>query len=480
MKFIARTVVLLLIVNTLLVYMHYKQAGNVVAKESKITTYQQEIEVLNRSDALYVQHHFTNLSQGRHEIVWPEASTERACYPADETSCDRLDESLAAFVDGDNGNQSISYKILKEEPMKKTVLFNEPFAELHGASATSTLFHMTDETGNGGMWVNGLKQVGTKEMELIDYTLFRGSEEIQDLYWQQNRLPLVYAGKKLDVYGTTGNSDQFEPIDEALQAIDASHSTIVIDSTHPEVTSERFIVSANADVDHVSDLFLTSAMYARFSIPAKERMVAELTASILGDKVTGMKKSRQAYGKLIEVLTEEELRQLQELLGTRSGQEMTAAILDDLVGEVTGFRTSYFKTAMQDETMDKPFLFEDPREIQIDGTSQADIGIILKDGKTLYPAKTILSLAGYSVTTNEQSIYIESESRQFRFPKKELFYVYNERKFDVTMMPFEEFAGEIYFEENWFKRLFLLNIEKTADTINIVNLSALVEEAMNN
>ena len=478
MKFIARTVVLLLIVNTLLVYMHYKQAGNVAAKESQNTTYQQEIEVMNRADGLYVRHHFTNLSQGRHEIVWPEASTERACYQADATSCDRLDDSLAAFVDGANGHQSISYKIPKEEPMKTTILFNEPFAVLHGASATSTLFHMTDEIGSGGMWVNGLKQVGTKEMELIDYTLFRGSEEVQDLYWQRNRLPLVYAGKRLDVYGAVNNGDQFESIDKALQAIDAGHSTVIIDSTQPEVTSERFIISANADVDHVSDLFLTSAMNSRFSIPAKERMVAEVTASILGDKVTGVKKSRQAYEKLVEVLTEEEMQQVKELVSAKSGQEMNAAVLDDLVGEVTGFRTSYFKTVMQEETADRPFLFEDPRDIQIDGTSQTDIGIILKDGKTLYPAKKILSLIGYAVTTNEQSIYIENDSRQFRFPKKELFYVYNERKFDFVAMPFEEFAGEIYFEENWFKRLFLLSIDKTADTVNIVNLSTLVEEAM--
>ena len=72
-----------------------------------------------------------------------------------------------------------------------------------------------------------------------------------------------------------------------LEAIDANHSTIVIDDTNPAVQSQRFIVSENADVDKVSDLFLTSAMYARFSIPQKERLIAEMMASILGDTGNG-------------------------------------------------------------------------------------------------------------------------------------------------------------------------------------------------
>ena len=50
------------------------------------------------------------------------------------------------------------------------LLFNEPFAALHGSSASYTLFHMTDETGIGGLWVNGLKRVGTKKM--THYRLF--------------------------------------------------------------------------------------------------------------------------------------------------------------------------------------------------------------------------------------------------------------------------------------------------------------------
>ncbi len=200
----------------------------------------------------------------------------------------------------------------------QAMLYHEPFVILQGATVTSTLFHITDETRMGGMWVNGLEQVGSKQMDLIDYTFFQGSGGVQDLYWQKNSLPLVYEGQKLAVYGAAGNVEQFQAIDAALETIGADHSTMVIDQTSIAVQSQRFIVSENADIDKASNLFLTSAMAARFSISQEERLLVEVLASILGDKVTGAEQSRQAYDKLIVALTPEELALLKEVVNSKA------------------------------------------------------------------------------------------------------------------------------------------------------------------
>ncbi len=476
MKFIVRTMILLLIVNGLLIYMHYYQAVGADSKGLSATTFIQEIEVVNRPDALHVRQHFSGLSDTRHEIVWPKASTNRTCYLADATSCNRLDENSIAFLEGDNERQSISYEIPKKGPMKQTALFNESFAGLHGSSASYTLFHMTDETGIGGLWVNGLERVGTKKMTNINYALFRGKGEVKDLYWQRNNLPVLYAGDRLSVFGESGNIERLREVDNALKSIDANHSMIVIDDTRPAVNATQFIVAQNADVDKVSVRLLRESMYARFTIPENERMTAELVASILGGTPIGLGKSRIAYQVLTESITVEELEKFKKMLNNMTGQELNASVLDALAGEVTGFKTSYFMKNIHDDTSAHPFLIEDPREIKIDGASTADIRIILKDGKTLYPAKKILNLAGYTVTSNKRSIYVENSIRKFRFPKKELFYVYNEQRYDVATMPFEVLEGDFYFEESWFKRLFLLSIEKTADTVDIIRMSTLIEE----
>ena len=84
--------------NGLLIYMHYYQAQGADGKELSAATYTQEIEVINRPDALHIRQHFSGLSDIRHEIVWPKASTNRSCYPAEATSCDRLDENVQPFL----------------------------------------------------------------------------------------------------------------------------------------------------------------------------------------------------------------------------------------------------------------------------------------------------------------------------------------------------------------------------------------------
>jgi len=479
LKIIARIILVLLSVNGLLVYLHYYQSAGANSEGTNSTTYSQEIEVINRPDALIVRHYFSGLSNTRHEIVWPEKSVNRTCYLSDAMSCNRLDENNTAFLEGENESQSISYEIPKNGQMKKNALFKEPFTALHGSSVTFTLFHMTDETGIGGLWVNGLERVGTKEMTTIDYALYRGSGGVKDLYWQKNSLPLLYAGDRLSVFGKDIDVKMLGDVDLALQSIDADHSTVVIDNNNPPVHSSRFVISENTDAEKVSDQFLTGAMYNHFIIPEKERLTAELAASILGGKAAGSNTARKLYQTLSESVSPEELRAFKGHLKEMTGQEVDATVLDRLAGNVTGFKISYFKRNIEESASSYPFLIEDSRKIHFEGSAFSDIQIILKDEKTLYPAKKILSLAGYNVTSNDRSIYIENKIRKFRFPKKDLFYVYNEHKYDFVTMPFEALEDDFYFEESWFKRLFLLSIEKTADTIDITRISTLLEEADN-
>ena len=255
-------------------------------------------------------------------------------------------------------------------------------------------------------------------------------------------------------------SDHLEAIDAALRVLDTDHSTIVIDNESPAIDSSRFVVSGVSEIDRVSDRIFTNHMHSRFSI-SDNVGTAEVIASILSGKPVGTNSARHIYQTFTETLTESETEKLKELLKVREGQAIDATVLDELVEEVTGFKTTYFKRSLQDNSARYPFLFEESRQVSLEGEVLPEVRIILKDGKTFYPAKQLLTIVGYDVKSNERSIYIENELRQFRFPKKELFYVYNERKFNVGTMPFEMLDDEFYFEESWFKRLFLLSIDKS-------------------
>ena len=278
--------------------------------------------------------------------------------------------------------------------------------------------------------------------------------------------PCYFQGT-LSVYGQVDNDIEngFEEADAALQSINALHSTVIMDSSLPPLESARIVVSNMVDVEKVADRLIVNSLNTHYSIPADEQMTAEFLASLLSGKAVGTEKSHTVFEVFKQNVTVDELQKIIQSL--ENEQKITATFLDRLTGEVTGFATSYFKRNVSNEDLFYPFLLEDQRDVLLAGKN-IDIRLVLNDGKTLYPAEEILGKMGYTVTSNAQSLYIENDVRKFRFSFIEPFYVYNERKYDLVSSPFERIEGEFYFEENWFIRLFLVGIEKTADTINIV------------
>ena len=91
----------------------------------------------------------------------------------------------------------------------------------------------------------------------------------------------------------------------------------------------------------------------------------------------------------------------------------------------------------------------------------------MKDGKVLYAAEPLLTELGYTLNDTDKGLYVQNDSRAFRFPIQEPFYVLNEKRYDAMSEPFERIGSEFYIEEAWMIRLFLLNIEKQEKRINI-------------
>ena len=478
MKFIVRTFFLLLLVNSSLLYMHYNDAGNATATSDVQPTYSQEIEVMNRPNGLYIQHHFTGLSDVRYEIVWPKMSTERSCYLNDGTECSRLNENTTAFVEGESDRQSIMYVIPKDQLMEQSTLFENVFATLGQSDVTATLLHLTDEMDIGGSWVTGLERIGKKKMDLVDYSLYMDKGVLTDLYWHEEELPVLYNGDRLSVLGPNAklNIADFDEANLALRNIDAPHSTIVIADNSKRVDSSRFIVSEIGETKGIADIFLLKNMYASFSLPKEEPLIVEIVASLLSDKTVGSEKSREMVEDLASKLTRKELDQIVKKIRNRRGQSIDAKFLDDLIGDVTGYKTSFIVKNNKAKTDFFPFLLEDPRKIKIAGADSSDVSPIIKEGKTLYPVTKIMQELGYKVSANKQSLYIENSLRNFRFPLNELFYVYNERRYNVSSIPFERIGAEFYFEEAIFIRIFLVEINKTAGVIDIVPIAQFAEE----
>lgn len=471
LKFIVRIFILLLLVNGYLLYSHYNDAGK--ANADIQLAHSQEIEVINRPNGLYIRHHFIGLSDRRHEIVWPEKSSNRSCYLNEGTTCTRLNEKMSAFVEGEVDRQSIMYVIPKSESMDQSTMFEDVFATLDGVEVSSTLFHLVDEMDIGGMWVTGFKPIGEKKMDLIDYTLYRGEGTLSDLYWHENELPIVYNGDRLSVYSRQDKMDvvEIESIEEAVINIDGIHSTIIIDENNKGLKSNRILVSKTIDPGEVENHLLVNNIASRFIIPKNERLTAEVIASLLSLKGVGSEKSRKMFDVLVNHLTNEQLEQVRERLHLHYGNPVDATYVDKVFGDVTGYKISFISKNDNSEVDLYPFLLEDLREVYIAGKESEDVAVLLKDGKPLFPIKKVMRELGYEVSSTDQSLYIKNQSRSFRFPIKEPFYVYNEQRYNVTSIPFEQIGDEFYFEESIFIRIFLVEIKKTAEVVEILPIA---------
>lgn len=458
--------------------MHYSEAGNATAEGGYASTFQQEIEVMNRADGLYIRHHFKNLAANRLEIIWPENSVNRACFIESTESCSRLDENATAFMEGENQEQSISYMIPRTESMNKAYLFKDSFAKIHHSIASSTHFHLTDEIGIEGQWINGLKIIGREKMGLIDYSFYRGQGEVTDLYWQENEGSLLFNSDKLSVYGfnTSIEKEEYEAAEIVFKTLEIPHYTLMLNSGHGPIHSNRFIVKNVAEGEKVTNAILVNQIHKQFSIEATDDFTAEFIASLLIEKGVGSSRMNELYEEVANTLTVAEMKSFTEKVTKNHDELINSTYLDDVVEEVTGFQTSFFEKNDHVNNPIYPFIFEEPRTVYINGKENADIKILLKDGKTLYPGIQIMRNLGFEMDQNDRSLYLESATKKYRFPLAEPFYVFNERKYNVMSTPFERISNEFYFDEVSLIRIFLLDIKKSADKIDITPISIEVEE----
>ncbi|WP_432359523.1 hypothetical protein [Sporosarcina sp. UB5] len=467
MKIILRIVGLLIILNSALLYMHYSQMADASGTPEKESRYIQEIEVINREDALFIRHHFKNLDARRYEIILPAQSRNRACYLETDSSCTRINENVTAIVEGEQSWQSISYEIPKPESLENRKLFKEPFALLRNAKPDFTILHVTDESGIGGLWVSGLELVGSRQMDMIEYSMYRGSGGVTDLYWQRNSLPLAYRGSRLSIFGDSIDFEVAEQLDNGLLELNARHIAVVLDPQSKPLKSSRFLISELKETD-LSDVVLERGVRSLYIIPDNEQLVAGLIASISVDTPSHIGKVNAVFETLKNSLTTDQYELLRSRLSEKQGERLDAAELDRLIGEVCGWKTSFVQ---KNNERAYPFLLEDTRVITLNGEAHEDIQVIMMDRRSLYPINKVLTRNGYSVTSNESSIYIESETEKFRFSLRDPFYVLNNKRYTVRERPYILIDNEYYFEEDALRRLFHLSIQKNEETIIVKSLA---------
>jgi len=181
----------------------------------------------------------------------------------------------------------------------------------------------------------------------------------------------------------------------------------------------------------------------------------------------GSDKAKKMIAVLKNYMNQDQLAVWKKGLEKMEGKEVTTTSLDHLLSESLNLKTSFFDMNANNGQNIAPLLFEDKRPVYINELQQKNLQVIFKDGRILYSVKPILKNLGYTSEVGTHGFYVESDTRSFRFPMDEPFYVYNEHRYDIISQPIEKYGNDYFIEEAWLVRLFLVNVQKSDKRIDI-------------
>ena len=467
MKFAVSVFTILLAVVGALVFVQYQVYSDQSQSTENGFSYSQEIEVEYRDNSLDIRHHFKNLPNDDITIVWPDNAVDAECFLESENACKRLNDGKTKFEKGENGSQSVSYVIPLKDGLKSGTLLKDVFALLDNGSVKFSTIHITTQPDVEGSWVTGLPLVGYQQLSLVNYSMFTGLGMVKDLYWQKSNFSFTTSKASYSFYSSKGVTSEEQQRLNALNTISDDHIAIVNVKNVPKQQGYRILFVDSTNTNSITRLLTMQQLEDMYKFSGMPNWLKQVVGSVIANEDIGFAKSKEVLNVLRAELNEEQLAQFKANLISLEGKKVTPTILDEQLSQVLGTYTEYLSLNVDSEVV-YPFVYGDERSIFLNGKEQKQLHILLKDNQIWYPADALLKAIGYKTSEGANGYYVKSKNRAYRFPANEFdFYVFNQRRFNISTDPFVQIASTRYIEESYVQRLFLVDIKKTEQTIEL-------------
>lgn len=453
----------LLLLNISLLFLHFYEAKADQTQSPEHFQYNQEIEVTVQNDELLVTQHFTSLPAERIEIQWPKNSESRKCWEEESTDCNRLNDANTAFIESDTSSQSIEYRI----PYNSNASYvSSVFATLKKGDVYQTILHITDESDVKRRVIAEIKPVAYEAFDEISYYLFRGEGPVSTLYFANSSIPVHYEGDNVTVYGKGMKKKTIEQYEEKLVSLGHPHAVIIANKHQLENASKRMILSNEKQLRQAFERLIANTFYDRYDVGKENHYVSHITMSLLLDEPLGNKRIKQVVATVKEALTEQEYTAFMEQLKKAEGQTVKEEQLDEILGEVLQVKTSFIQKNRDLSKSFYPFILEGSEQVMVEN-QLTSIHASIVEHENFYPLNDLLETLAYQVRTNEHSLYVEGNDEVYRFPVNELFYVFNERRYNTKKRLIHKIGDELYMSEANIQRIFPITFTKKDQEIHI-------------
>ena len=450
-----------------MLFMQYQVYSEQETPTNKEFSYSQEIEITYREGSLDIRHHFKNLPNDSVEIVWPESAVDRNCFLEMEYSCTRLNDNKTEFESGENRSQSISYIIPLEDGLTSEKLMNNIYASLKSGSVKYSTVHISTDSSVRGQWVTGLPQIGQQSLALVNYSMFRGTGQVRDLYWQESGLALQKKTDTLSIYANTNISVELGQTVDKLNEFGDEHIAIIQPNNIGLQKGYRMVFLPELTTATLQKEVLMAQVELLYTFVDSPVWLKNVIAMNLSGETFGTPRALAVVDTLMNEMTEEQQADWSSRIEGLKGKKVSPAILDEELSAVFGNHTEYLSMNVDAEET-YPFMFNDQRDVYVNGVLTEEIDVILHEGKVLYTADALLHDIGYTTSVGSNGYYVNGETRVFRFPNAEHdFYVFNQRRYNTNTSPLSIIASTYYIEETWLQRLFLVDLQKDEQSIRI-------------
>ena len=443
-----------------MLFMQYQVYSEQETPTNKEFSYSQEIEITYREGSLDIRHHFKNLPNDALEIVWPESAVDRNCFLEKEYSCARLNDNKTKFESGENRSQSISYIIPLEGGLTSEKLMNNIYVSLKNGRVKFSTVHISTDSSVAGQWVTGLPLIGQQSLALVNYSMFSGTGQVRDLYWQESGLSLQKKTDTLSIYANTNVSKELSQTVNKLAEFGDEHIAVVQRNNEEVQEGYRMLFLPELTTATLQKEVLMAQVESLYTFVDSPLWLKHVVAMYVSGETFGTPRALAVVDTLMNEMTEEQLADWISRIENLKGKTVSPTILDEELSAVFDVHTEYLSMNVDAEET-YPFMFNDKRDVYVNGVLTEEIDIILHEGKVLYTADALLHDIGYTTSLGPNGYYVNSETRVFRFPNVEHdFYVFNQRRYNTKISPLSIIASTYYIEESWLQRLFLVELQR--------------------
>ncbi len=431
----------------------------------------QQFHIIHKGNQFHIEHRVLSdgaVSTNSLPIVLPNGAKDIKCT-VQSTQQDCLTKEngqfLVTFSKGQKEPMNFSiYYTLEKTSNVNSLLLEEWYSAVENMMVSSTSIQITDYTFRSGQWFSGLKAQGSKRLEIIDYYSFKGSGGPTSLYWQKEPLK-KHSIEGIDLYS---NSNATSSIDMPEHIKGHLHITIIHTNLTTPYQSDRLMITDNMQsVNELQKQLVWSFTKQSYSFPADQIWLGEIVANSLTELQKGSERSIRMYEDIIQSLTETQMNKWKTLLTENQDAGMNAKMLDNWLGESTGYVTTFFQDNVADRPAIAQLMFQVPKPVYVN-EKQMDAKMIVHQEKMLLPFKSTLQSLGYDMNELEdKAILVTRDGNTYRFYSDQEYFIYNEENYGLLSKPVITINGESYIDQYWLEKLFNITVEKSESKISI-------------